>query len=136
MTENTPKKPTTRKKPAPRDTSIPAEVERMAEAEKTLTPPVEEPELLKETRTGVLPEESRPLLYASGLVAYNEVARNSQSVRAVQDELDARGHWNVRADDAGYWGVFTQDAALAETDETDPVKAAEALGFSVLQDRP
>lgn len=85
---------------------------------------VEEPETVE--------EDGKPVLVASSLVAHNDYARNSRSVRAVQDALINRGHWEVEADPAGYWGAFTQSAALSETNETEPADAARALGFTVV----
>lgn len=73
----------------------------------------------------------KPLLVREALVRDNTVARNSASVQAVQAELQARGHWEVTADPAGYWGRFTQEAAVKETGKESPVEAAEALGFTV-----
>lgn len=71
-------------------------------------------------------------LASSGLVAYNEAARNSRSVRTVQEALVERGHWQVQADPAGYWGEHTARAGEAETGKTDPAEVATALGFPVI----
>lgn len=77
-------------------------------------------------------EEGAHILFASSLVRNNEYARNSRSVRAVQDALVALGQWEVGVDPKGYWGPYTQDAAVAVTGEEDPVAAAEWLGFTVI----
>ena len=78
------------------------------------------------------PEDEWPILLASSLVRNNEQARNSTSVRAVQDALIGKGYWTVSADWPGYWGQYTQDAAVAHTGTEDPVAAARTMGFTVI----
>ena len=77
-------------------------------------------------------EEVTPILYADSLVRNNEYARNSRSVRAVQEALVRLGQWEASVDPAGYWGSYTQNAAVAVTGEEDPVAAARSLGFTVI----
>jgi hypothetical protein len=108
------------------------------ETEKSLAKAVEDLDAGKSTpakrrtRKEPAPAPEPVILHGSGLVRENEAARNSQSVRTVQEALVERGHWEVAADPSGYWGKHTQAAAEKETGEEDPVKAAEALGFAVL----
>ena len=122
----TPKK-TTRKKAEPAEAMEPVQfTEEPVEAEAV-------PEDLPATEEAVTTtDEGLPYLRASSLVRSNEYARNSASVRAVQDALVERGHWEVGADPSGYWGPYTQDAAVTATGEEEPVAAARALGFTVV----
>ena len=101
--------------------------------------PVEKPDewLSGDEQMTAEPEAVEPtpepvILDGSRLVAYNEVARNSNTVRQVQAVMVDRGQWSVAADPSGYWGQWTEAAGKELTGETEPVKVAEALGFRVI----
>ena len=120
------------KKRAPRKRKT--DEERLAEEQATISA-LQDQDTDYDPPTWVAPEpkaEPAVTLARSGLVAYNERARNSQSVRLVQEKLQELGHWQVKADPAGYWGEHTQRAALAETGRPEPVDAARLLGFAVI----